>query len=337
MHQENKHSFEQFIIKCCKSKEWDLRKFLKKKLIAAGFSIKEDDYRTSRCGKNNKYNRVHNMLAVRGEPRTCLVAHTDVCRDHSFSGKGVAPDVYPVIKSWGDKEKRLVIQDKDCRYQVGGDDRVGVAINTWIALNTGYDLALLFTTDEEIGLVSAGECIFPELKEFDLLVQVDRGNHSQQLVSRIGGTALCSQETVERLLKIAEEMGVPRNEVSGLATDVLMLIRNEVGKEAVNMTCGYHNSFGDSAKEYIDIEEARSTMSYVGNIVKYYDLDLDKNEEREELKLDDEEEIIQGEFDIDGLEYFFRENCMQLEHKNKEKNYKKIHKKRKYLFDGDMN
>jgi hypothetical protein len=301
------HSFETFIIQCCKAREWDLRTFLKKKLKVSGFTITEDAYLSSRVMGNKKYNKVHNMLAVRGNPRVCLVAHTDVCRDHGFhSAEKTTPDVFPTIKIMKDidGEEREVIQDKDCNFQVGGDDRLGVAINTWIALNAGYDMALLFTTDEEVGLVSANRVRFEELNTYDLLVQVDRGNYSQQLVTNISGTKLCSTKTAERLLNISKDMGIPRDEVRGMMTDVEVIRRNGVAKEAVNMTCGYHNSFGDSAKEYIDIQEAKDTMRYVSNIIQYYDLRKDEDEPKEE------QEEEEGD-NIPSKDISFRKNSAQ--------------------------
>lgn len=283
---------------CCKSKEWDLRTFLKKKLKKAGFTITEDNYTSRRTRQNGKYSKVHNLLAVRGTPRVCLVAHTDVCRDHGFSGNEQAPDVFPILKNFGDdKSPRIVVQDRDCRYQTGGDDRLGVAINTWIALNTGYDIALLFTTDEEVGLVSASAVKFDELMGYDLLVQVDRGNHSKQLVTNIGGTILCTPKTTARLLKIAEDMDIPRSEVRGLATDVMVIIGNDLAREAVNMTCGYHNSFGESSNEYIDVQEAKDTMKYVSEIVQYYDLEKDAEEIEEDSEQDEDSEVIEGHFE----------------------------------------
>lgn len=265
---DNKYSFENFIMQCCKAREWDLRKFLKKLLERNGFYIIEDNYTSHR---DSRFSSVHNMLAIRGEPKICLVAHTDVCRDHmSYQ----LPDVDPVIKiDHSGGESRAIIQDRHCRTQVGGDDRLGVAINTWIATNTGYDMGLLFTTDEEMGLVSAEYVRFPMLKEFDLLVQVDRGNNSDQLVTNISGVDLCSERTGNLLIKIAEEIGLPRYKVHGFLTDVLAIKTNGVCKEAVNMTCGYHNSIGADSDEYIDIQEARDTMKYVANIIKYYDLE----------------------------------------------------------------
>lgn len=281
-----KHSFESFIIQCCKSKEWDLRKFLKKVLITAGFSIKEDDYRSCRGGK---FNKVHNMLATRGKPRVCLVAHTDVCRDHVDD----SPEVDPVIKIEKiNDEMRSIIQDRNCNVQVGGDDRLGVAINIWIALNSGYDMGILLTTDEEVGLVSAEYLKFPELLDFDLLVQVDRGNHSNQLVNAIGGWQLCSEATTKRLLRIAEDIGIPRYSVNGMMTDVLAIKSNHMCQDAVNMTCGYHNSYGAEKDEYIDIQESKDTMKYVSDIVKYYYLNEDKNEKEEYIDFDMEEDII---------------------------------------------
>jgi hypothetical protein len=283
-------------MQCCKAPEWELRKWLKKVLIRSGFQIFEDGYKTDRISKEKRYETVHNMLAVRGNPNVCLVAHTDVCRDHEenksdskYSGYGehhywmydrhdedtskpkVPRKVEPVIKTVEyDGKIRRVIQDKECRLQVGGDDRLGVAINTWIALNSGYDIGLFFPTDEEIGLRSARACEMQQLKNFDLLVQVDRGNHSDELVIKIGSEILCSYDTAVRLLEIAYDNGMPRAPVTGMATDVYALKSKGLIREAVNMTCGYHQSHGAGPNEYIELDEARATMKYVAEIVKDY-------------------------------------------------------------------
>ena len=264
-------TFEEFLIKCCEAEEDDLRKFLKKILLRNGFRIIEDSYKSPRGAM---YSGIHNMLAIRGNnPKICTVAHTDVCRDHGFSGKSLQR-VSAVIKevTINGKPERI-IQDKYKMTQVGGDDRLGVAINTWIALNTGYDMGLLFTTDEEIGLISASQCEFPELNEFDLLVQTDRGNHSNQLVTEICGIELCSLEVAIKLLQIAEDIGLPRRAVNGMATDVLCIKANDACRNAVNMTVGYHNSYGDQADEYIILSEAKECLKFVSSIIKHYDLE----------------------------------------------------------------
>ena len=272
-------------MQCCKAKETDLRKFLKRVLRNAGFLIKEDDYKSHRGGI---IDNVHNMLATRGKPNVCLVAHTDVCRDHAYG----CPAVDPVIKEEVIRDEiRSIIQDRYCNVQVGGDDRLGVAINTWIALNTGYDISLLFTTDEEVGLVSAEYLKFPELLDFDILLQVDRGNYSNQLVTNISGWEMCSSRTARRLLKIAEDIGLPREEVRGMMTDVLAIKSNHMCKDAVNMTCGYHNSIGAEKDEYIDIQEAKDTMKYVSSIIQDYYLNDHSN--------DNEDKENNIEFDID--------------------------------------
>lgn len=258
-----KNGFESFIMDCCKAKEWVLREELKSLLSDNGFTIMEDDY-ISPLGKTEEYNTIHNMLATRGNPKICLVAHTDVCRDYD---RDVPPDVDPTIK---DVNGKLIIQDRDCSVQVGGDDRLGVAINVWTAINSKDDMALLFTTDEEAGAISASKIKFEQLRDFEILVQVDRGNRSNQLVSNIGGVKLCDNNVVQRLLKISEDIGYPRYEVVGYLTDVLAIKRRGMCKNAVNMTCGYHNSIGDQPDEYIDIQEAKDTMLFVQSIIKYY-------------------------------------------------------------------
>ena len=144
-------------------------------------------------------------------------------------------------------------------------------------MNTGYDLALLFTTDEEAGCVSSDkitEETFPQLLTYDLVVQTDRGNHSDQLVVSIGGTQICSKEMSEKLLGIAEKIGMPRCQVRGLMTDVQILKENGMIANGCNMTVGYHNSVGSNPTEFIDIEEAYDTLEYVANIIKCFDLGM---------------------------------------------------------------
>jgi hypothetical protein len=298
----SKSSFENFLMQCLKCPEAKFRKWLHKVLIRAGFEIFEDGYVSDRAEKDARYKTVHNMLAIRGnKPNICLVAHTDVCRDHEalresrfgFGGeyhhwmgsrhdnddqhsstkKSTEIVVDPVIKSWEDsKGKHRIIQDRNCKIQVGGDDRLGCAINTYIALNTGHSMGLLFTTDEESGLKSARVCDFPQFKDFELMAQVDRGNHSNEVVIKISGEPLCSYETAATLLEIAYDIGLPRAPVNGAHTDVYSMHQRGVIKDCVNMTCGYHNSHGADPTEYIDVQEAKDTMKYVSEIVKYYSL-----------------------------------------------------------------
>ena len=295
----SKSGFENFMMQCLKAPEPQLRRYLHKVLIRAGFEIFEDAYESDRCGKDPKMKVVHNMLAIRGnKPNICLVAHTDVCRDHEAARESrygtmgefahwnqnrhddpeevakFAPVVVdPVIKAWRDEHgQHRIIQDRNCKIQVGGDDRLGVAINTYIALNSGFDMGLLFVTDEEIGLKSARVCDFPQFKHFDLVAQVDRGNNSNEVVTKISGEILCSYETAADLLEIAYDIGLPRRCVSGGHTDVYAIHSQGRIKDCINMTCGYHHSHGADPTEYIDVQEAKDTLKFVSEIVKHYNL-----------------------------------------------------------------
>ena len=293
---KNISAFERHIIKTCKAPEWELRKWLKKTLTRAGFTILEDQYKTDRVNRDKRYSSVHNMLAIRGEnPRVCLVAHTDICRDHSSSisefnthwmrnekeekkedskKKPFLKEVFPVVKLCETNDGvRRIITDRDNKYQVGGDDRLGVAINTWIALNTGYDMGLFFPTDEEIGLKSSRVCEIQELKLFDLCMQTDRGNHSNQLVTKIHNEILCSYDTAVRLLDICYRIGFPRTPINGGSTDIYAIKQRNMCKEAINCTIGYHNSISDQADEYIDTVEAYEAMQFASEVVKDYYLE----------------------------------------------------------------
>ena len=261
------------LIKCCQLSEISLRDYIQDILPEHNFTLQQDDYISPRKGD---YAKIHNLLAIRGDAKICVVSHTDVCRDHAeLQGKNpnLTPANYhvnPVIKEILHLDKLTkVIQDQDCLAQVGGDDRVGVAIALYFALYTDLPLGLLFTTDEEIGLISAKKVSFPELMEFDLLVQIDRGNQiTKQIVTKIHNMELCDFETVEFLIELSEKIGRSRIPVQGYGTDVYAIKVNNKCQKAINLTCGYHNSRSSSPLEYIVIEEAEDTMEFVQEIIK---------------------------------------------------------------------
>lgn len=244
---------------CCRLPEPELRAHLKALLAGAGFILEEDSYRGGMDGQTP------NLRAMRGIGHTALIAHTDVVRD--FGRGGCAPT--PVVRRKTiDGRARWILQDDLCETQLGGDDRLGVAIITWAALKApGISVDLVFTTDEECGLKSA-DAMRPEwLSDTGLVLGVDRGNQPDaQLVTSIHGLRLCSQDTERGLLDIAATCALPRRPVEGLSTDVYALVRNGVAHEAVNMTCGYHRGHGDD--EYIDLREAAETLTYVTAILK---------------------------------------------------------------------
>jgi hypothetical protein len=253
-------SFENLIIWCCSADESELRVQIKSALARYDFTYIEDDYLSYRNIYEEKIPNIHNLLFTRGSPKYCLVAHTDVCRDHSThqsNSDRLIPN--PVLKF---KDARRIIQDKDCKVQVGGDDRLGVAIALWVAFNNiNYDIAILLTTDEEVGLVSAKEVKFEALKNFDLLIQIDRGNQSNQIVSKIRDLELCDKELAEKLASRNS-----RELVSGYPTDVFAIKKNLRCKNAINITCGYHDSHGDSGLEYIDVDEAIQTINFINSV-----------------------------------------------------------------------
>ncbi len=263
----------ELLIKCCQLSEISLRDYIQDILPQHNFTIQQDDYISTRKGD---YGKIHNLLAIRGDAKICVVSHTDVCRDHEQL-QGESPnstpanyDVNPVIKEMLHLDKLTqVIQDEDCLAQVGGDDRVGVAIALYFALYTDLPLGLLFTTDEEIGLISAKKVSFTELMNFDLLVQIDRGNQpTKQIVTKIHNQELCEANLAQKLIKLSEKIGRSRVPVQGYGTDVYAIKVNNRCKNAINLTCGYHNSRSSSPLEYIVIEEAEDTMEFVQEIIK---------------------------------------------------------------------
>lgn len=266
--------FTNLLITCCKLSESELRSYIKKFVTEYNFSIQEDGYISARYDESSN---ISNLIAIRGNSNVCLVSHTDVCREH-YMFQGSAPDetapdyiVNPVIKEIKHLNNIVsVIQDKDCLGQVGGDDRAGVAIALWLATKTDFPMGIILTTYEEIGLLSAKEVAFPELLNFELLVQIDRGNQpNQQIVTQIGQTKLCKEDLANSLVELSINKGKPREEVIGRGTDVFAIKSRGMCNNAINLTCGYHNSFGSNPNEYIVIHEAEETAEYVKDIVEF--------------------------------------------------------------------
>jgi len=252
--------FLSHVITCCEQPEPALRRYLRNLLSRNGFVIETDRYRSPRAC------RTPNLRAVRGAPTLGLIAHTDTCREHEEDIRHPRPVVCTRETRRG---QRQVIQDRSTSVQLGGDDRLGVAIITWAALAMpDAPLSLLFTTDEEIGLQSAAELPESWTRCLDLLVEVDRGNQAEaQLVTSIGGLRLCSARTERMLLEVARACGHPRVAVEGRLTDVYEIVARGACENAVNMTCGYHDSVWASGREYIDVLEAVETLAYVRAII----------------------------------------------------------------------
>lgn len=260
-------SFEELVIWCCAADESDLRNKVKELLSEHKFSYIEDNYVSYRNEHDSKYHvNANNLLFTRGNPKYCLVAHTDVCRDHSAIESGtekVTPN--PVIKELNGEK---IIQDENCKVQVGGDDRLGVSIALWIALHTKYDMSILFTTDEEVGLRSAYDVNFEQLKNFDLLIQIDRGNNINQIVTEINRIQICDAEMQYFIHQLFEKNNIQREFVRGFGTDVYAIKKNNLCRNAINMTCGYHDSTYDSGEEYINISEALEAVRVVTSFLE---------------------------------------------------------------------
>lgn len=248
--------FVRHVARCCAAAESALRRWLETELPKAGFSLHHDDYATTE-------GRPHpNLLARRGEPSVVLVTHTDTCREHAHPGRRSDPCLRKVVRGG---TRRWILQDRACRVQLGADDRLGVAIATWVGARARVPLGLLFTTDEEIGLRSARHVPVAWGDGCDLFVQIDRGADEPQLVTSIHGMPLCGKDTERSLIATAEGVGLPRAVADGRGTDVFVLKMQGVVREAVNLTCGYHRAHRED--EFVDVQEAWETVELVRAIV----------------------------------------------------------------------
>lgn len=129
----------------------------------------------------------------------------------------------------------------NCVNGIGGDDRCGVAIIMELIKRTKLDFSILFTTDEEIGAVGAGNFVqtHSKLRNVNAIVEYDRRGSTD--VVRYDDTNL-------KLTEIVEKYGFARN--TGSFSDIVEL-SEAYGVSSVNISSGYFNEH--SHYETIDI------------------------------------------------------------------------------------
>lgn len=194
----------------------------------------------ARLGKKPRIDKHKNVIAD-GSISRAMVAHTDSVGHF---------DRYAVKQAIRYSPKPGIIYNRTGRRPMGADDKVGVAIALAMA-EIMPELAIWLPSDEEIGCV--GSHALQDIEPVDFALQFDRRN-AVDLVSSIGVTKLASRQTINQALKILPH----RKEVSGMSTDVGVLVRREAAMCAFNMSCGYY--LPHDQREYIVYAEAIQSM-----------------------------------------------------------------------------
>lgn len=127
-----------------------------------------------RLGYTIKTDEAHNILATKGNPKICLQSHYDmVCVGESDKGMGVQPYIR-------NEHGRQLLCGKDS--SLGADNGIGMAC--MLALDAA-DIELLFTNDEEVGMIGANALSIPI--QSSLLLNLDSEELGEIVLGCAGG------------------------------------------------------------------------------------------------------------------------------------------------------
>ena len=207
-------------------------------------------------GITHYQDRKGNLYAVKGRARTypCVVAHMDEV--HRRSGGDYAAHMVDghFVVGYDRKRKKMA--------GIGADDKNGI----WICLKCLEDFKVMkcaFFVQEEAGCIGSGAADMGFFADCRFVLQCDRKGDSD-LVTRISGMDLCSDEFIERInpLKYGYQVS------DGMHTDVYALKRRGLAVSCVNISCGYYEPH--TAHEYTVLNDLAKCYRLVRHIVCCY-------------------------------------------------------------------
>lgn len=194
-----------------------------------------------------------NLYAVKGRAQTypCVVAHLDEV--HRRKGEDYAAHIVDgcLVIGYDRKKKRMT--------GIGADDKNGI----WICLKCLEDFKVMkcaFFVQEETGCIGSGAADMDFFADCRFVLQCDRKGNSD-LVTRISGMDLCSDEFLERInpLKYGYQVS------DGMHTDIYALKRRGLAISCVNISCGYYEPH--TAHEYTVLNDLGKCYRLVRHIV----------------------------------------------------------------------
>ena len=206
-----------------------------------------------------KYDEIGNIIAMKGNGKIGLVAHTDTVHE-IFEGE------MRIIYSKGTlKAFKSVIRKnkiKNVITGIGGDDKVGIFLVLRL-LQELNDVTAFFVTQEEIGSVGALYLNRKYLEPCSYFIEIDRRG-IKDVVTQYYNSDLINSEFKKKIKPILKKHN--RVEASGLTTDIIALAEaGSINVSAINVSCGYYNPH--TAFEYISIDEVNKTYQFVKDLI----------------------------------------------------------------------
>lgn len=200
--------------------------------------------------------KLGNIYAVKGRKSTypCVVAHTDEVHTRKTGTYGAYIVNDSMIVGYHFKQKRMT--------GIGADDKNGI----WICLKCLEEFKVMkcvFFVREEVGCIGSRNADMSFFSDCRYVLQCDRKGN-RDLITRINGTQLCSDEFLEAITP--ERFGYFATQ--GLSTDVQTLRQNGLEISCANISCGYYEPHTD--REYTIIDDLYKCYRFVRHIILSY-------------------------------------------------------------------
>lgn len=206
---------------------------------------------------------IHNLIGHFKKEQLDFDEHGNVFVGFNKDNKGS-----PILVSHMDnvlKGAREPVLSIDGRYMmgrsvgIGFDDKAGIIANIELFNRFKGKVRIVFTTDEEVGGISAGKLDPSRIADAKYMIELDRRN-GHDLIQHSGSTRLCSDE----FALMIESYGFKR--ATGTFTDVNRFKEKCPKIEMCNLSIGYYNAHSDN--EYLDIDEFNNIIDRVEQILK---------------------------------------------------------------------
>ncbi len=214
-----------------------------------------EKYIVNFCKSRNLGYSVHkgNYYITKGDAELypCVIAHTDT--------------VHRIIDNFKILNYRGIYygMDIDTMEQAGtgGDDKCGVYLALRL-LDKYENIKIVFFRDEEAGCIGSGLANMDYFKDCAFILQADRKGR-EDVIRNDGWTDLYSKAFSKHIAPILDKHD--RTETTGLLTDVITLVEQEVGICCTNLSCGYYRPHTDS--EVVSISDVEETFHFMSDII----------------------------------------------------------------------
>jgi len=228
-------------------------------------------------GKPLQYDNAGNMyIGDFTKPKPCLVAHLDSVHDKVGEVTILSGDI---LTSTGG---------------IGGDDKCGLV--ACLEARKYCDINILFTVDEEVGGIGAGQVNKKLLENVMYFIEIDRKGHGDLITNLVYGVKSISEPMLYKLKPFMQGFGF--KETDGLYTDLCDILP-EVKKCGMNISAGYYQPHTN--KGYVVLSELQNTINFVievcNNIRESFELEI-----KEFVWLEDDYTLVpDGELNDDFL------------------------------------